>query len=130
MIEPEPLGVPHGAHVDAEPLEHLRTLTEGELRAPAAGIEDHEPAVLLPQTRLDGEVGEPPFLVARDHLDRDPRALVDRPDDVVAIPRDAHPRSPDPSDRPHAEPTSLVDHAGDRIGRPRDRRLGDLAGLV
>src|SRR5213596_613936 len=95
MIEPEPLGVPHGAHVDAEPFEHLRTLTERELRASAAGIEDHEAAMLLPQTRLDGEVREPPFLVARDHVDRDPRPLMDRPDDVVAVPRDPHPRGPD-----------------------------------
>ena len=64
--------------------------------------------MLLPQTRLDGEVGEPPFLVARDHLDRDPRPLMDRPDDVVAVPSDPHPRGPDSGNRPHAESASLL----------------------
>ena len=70
-VQPEPLGVPDGADVDAEPLVDVGAVAERELRAAAAGVEHDERARRpRPRPACDREVGEPALLLAGDDLDR------------------------------------------------------------
>ncbi len=70
------LGEAHRAHLDAEPLIHAVTLTEGELRATAAGVED-DPRPLRTEARRRRGVREPSLVLTGNDLDGDTTARLD-----------------------------------------------------
>ena len=60
-------------------------VAEGELAAPAAGVEDHRATVAQPEPRLHGEVGDPALVRAGDDLDRDAALLLDQVEERLAV---------------------------------------------
>ena len=65
-VQPEALGVAHGADLDAEALIDLGAVAERELGAAASRVEDDEGAVARREVGADGEIGEPALLLTRD----------------------------------------------------------------
>ena len=111
----------HRPDVDAEPVVDPVAVTERELRAPAAGLEDDERAVDRAEAGDRGEVREPRLLLAVDHLDLDAAALAHSGHELVGVVGRTHPRGARGDDFVHPVRTGLVDHLRDRVGRPPDR---------
>jgi hypothetical protein len=88
-------------------------MAEGELRAAAAGVEDHERAAIQPEPGAGGDEGQPGLLVAGDDLDGHTALRAHGVDDLRAVGCDAQARGADGGDRAHAMAAGLVGHVGD-----------------
>ena len=128
-VEPEALGVTHGADIDAEAVLDLGATTEGELGASSTRVEDHEGAVGQPEVRSDGDKCEPALLLPRDGVDGDAGRRLDRGHDLVPIAGRAQPGRSHCDDRPGVMLRCLLDHAGDRRRRSLHRGRRDRSRL-
>ena len=88
-----------------------------------------EPAGLA-EGRLDREEGEPGLLLAGDHLDLDAGPLPHGVDQLRAVRGGAHAGGADGGDPLDAVLLRLLDHPGDRVGRPRGSARGSSAAAV
>ena len=128
-VEAEPLGEPDRPDRDAELLLDAAGVAERELRAAAAGVEDVDPTLDRAEAGPDGEIGEPAFLLAGDHLDADAGPLLDPERRRRAFAAGAAPPC-----RPRRSPARLLAApprpCRDRVARPVERRGLDLAARV
>ena len=105
-------------------------MTERELGAATAGVEDDQRPFGEAEPVLHGEVGEAPLLLPGDDLHGDAGACEDGRDHRVAVASDAQACRAHRGDRERAAPARLIDHAGDRRGGSLQGRKRDLSVLL
>ena len=111
-VEPVAFGVAHRADIDAEALVDDGAMAEGELRATAAGVEDHQRALIQPEPSAGGDEGQPGLLVARDDLDRHTALRAHGGYNLGPVGGHAQAGRADGGDRAHAVSPGLVGHVG------------------
>src|SRR5262249_58923204 len=74
--ETKALRIPDGADIQAEALVYHRSVSERELGAASARVEDDQRTIAETEPGAGGEIGQAAFLFARDDLDADTRSAL------------------------------------------------------
>src|SRR5262245_40760992 len=116
--ETKALRVPDGADVQAEALVYHRPVSERELGAASARVEDHQRTIAETEAGAGGEIGQTALLFARDDLDPDTRSALDLGNERVAVSGRPQAHRANRRDRRDAVTLRFRGHTGNRRHRP------------
>ena len=122
------LGEPQGAERGGQDDPQRVTVSDHELHAPAADVEDQAGMLVQCHGRANGEVDEAPLLLGRNHARVDPRAAPGFLDELAAVPGLAHRGRRGAQDAVHVHAARELAEALEGLDRAPHRRALQHAG--